>query len=233
MMMRDYHRRWDDPETVGQFADKSVGQFFRSETHFLKDIAENIDSVLDVGCAAGRFLDLLKHYRVAAPFTGIDVSPVSIALARKNYPQARFICEDALDCDLAGTFTLVNATGVLQHDPRFEAIIRRMLNWSARYVLFDVKFAAIADHIADIGVAYCGGAHRLHYIPLAPAKFLATLKKHADIARISFYGYETPLNDRTFLPEGIGPIASAGVLLEKGNRRLPELRIELPEFLQI
>jgi len=46
--MRDYHRRWDDPDAVGQFADKSVEQFFRSEIHFIKDVAENIDSVLDI-----------------------------------------------------------------------------------------------------------------------------------------------------------------------------------------
>ena len=231
--MRDYHRRWDDPDAVGQFADKSVEQFFRSEIHFIKDVAENIDSVLDIGCAAGRFIELLRHYGVTAPYTGIDISPVSIELARSNYPGARFICDDVLDCDLPETFTLVNATGVLQHDPRFELIIHRMLDWSARYVLFDVKFADIPDHIADIGVAYCGGTNRLHYIPLAPGKFLSRLRQYPDIVRISVYGYETPLNDRTVLPQAVGPIASAGILLEKGSRRPPEMHVELPTFLRV
>jgi SAM-dependent methyltransferase len=230
--VRDFHRRWEEPDVVGQFADKSIGQFFRSEIHFLNEIATDIESVLDVGCAAGRFIELLRHYRVTAPFTGIDVSSTSIELARSNYPRARFICGDALECDLTGSYSLVNATGVLQHDPRFESIIGRMLDWSSRYVLFDVKFADIADHITDIALAYCGGIHRAHYILLAPAKFLGWLGKRGGISRISVYGYQTPLNDRTVIPKDAGPVVSAGILLEKGDRRPPELRIELPAFLK-
>jgi len=230
--MRDYQQRWDDPDAVRQFSEKSVAQFFRSETYFLEAIAPDIDSVLDIGCAAGRFIELLRHYGVTAPYTGIDVSLASIDLGRANYPGTRFIGGDALDCELAETFRLVNATGVLQHEPRFDRMIDRMLQWSSRYVLFDVKFAAIADHIADMAVAYCGRSHRLHYILLSPTKFLAALRRRPEISRISIYGYETPLNDRTVVPHGVGPIVSAGVLLEKGGRRPAELKTELPAFLK-
>jgi len=231
MVPRDHHCRWDDKDAVEQFAHKSVGDFFRSETRFLKDIAGEIESVLDIGCAAGRFIELLAHYGIKPRFTGIDVSAASLRLARQAYPQALFIEADALECNLTKTYTLVNATGVCQHEPRFSALIPRMIDWSSRYVLFDVKFAALDEHLVDIERAYCGDVHRLYYILLSPTKFLGFLRRLPNLARISIYGYATPTNARTVVPQDIGTIVSAGVLLEKGGSVSPELSIELPEFL--
>jgi SAM-dependent methyltransferase len=231
--MRDQHRRWDEAEVIAQFAHKGVGDFFRSETRYLEEIAADIGSVLDVGCASGRFIELLRHYGVEPDFTGVDVSAASVAHACAAYPQARFIAGDALDLTLDATFDLVNATGVCQHEPRFETLIRRMVDWSARYVLFDVKLAPIDAHLIDIGRAYCGApGNRLHYMVLAPRLFCAFLQGLGGIGHISIYGYETPLNARTVIPKGIGPIVSAGVLLEKGSEKEADLRLELPSALQ-
>lgn len=230
--MSDQHRRWDEADVIAQFAHKGVGDFFRSETHFLEKIAAGIESVLDVGCAAGRFIELLRHYGVEPGFTGVDVSAASLARARTAFPQVRFIEGDALDLALDATFDLVNATGVCQHEPRFETLIRRMVDWSARYVLFDVKLAAVDEHVIDIGRAYCGApGSRLPYIVLAPRLFCDYLQSLSGIARISVYGYETPLNARTVIPKGVSPIVSAGVLLEKGHGAAG-LHLELPSALR-
>jgi SAM-dependent methyltransferase len=229
--MRDHHRRWDAKEAVEQFANKTAADFFRSETHFLDQIHINIHSVLDIGCAAGRFIALLEHYGAGPAYIGIDVSAASLALARAAYPQATFIEADALDCRLEGRFDLVNATGVCQHEPRFEHLIQRMLEWSARYVLFDVKLAAVDRHLVDIDRAYCGGEDRLYYIVLSPALLLETLKELAGPSRIAIYGYQTPTNARTVVPVGLGPIASVGVLIDKTPQAVPAVEVELPGFL--
>jgi SAM-dependent methyltransferase len=229
--MRDHQRRWDAAEAVDQFDRKSASDFFRSEKHFLDRIAKNVDSVLDVGCAAGRLLELFKHYGVEPVFTGIDVSTASLARARAAYPAARFIEGDAVDCTLDERFNLVNATGVLQHEPRFEDLIQRMLRWSSRYVLFDVKFARLDNHLVDIERAYSGGADRLYFIALAPSKFIKTLQQSAGSSAISIFGYETATNARTVVPADLGPIVSAGVLIDNSNSGSSSPHVELPSFL--
>jgi SAM-dependent methyltransferase len=230
--MRDYQQQWRDTDVVQQFASKAPADFFRSERKFLDSIATSIDNVLDVGCAAGRFIELLKSYGVNPRYTGIDLSDVSLAPARGAYPDARFIQADALDFAFGETFSLVNATGVCQHEPRFEALIQRMVGWSSRYVLFDIKLARIAAHLADIERSYCGIHHRSYFIVLAPGTFLTFLRGLHSISRISIFGYVTPLNAHTVVPEGLGPIVSAGVLLEKGTTDTPQLTLELPDFLR-
>jgi len=231
MTLRGDQKRWTEADAIEQFAHKTANDFFRSETYFLERIATEIDSVLDIGCAAGRMIELFARYGVKPRFTGIDLSPASIALARKNYPDSNFIDGDALDCEFGEPFALVNATGVFQHEQRFEALLDRMLYWSSRYVLFDVKLAAIDSHLIDIERSYCGGADRLFYIVLSPRQLLSKLRSLPGLSRISIYGYETPTNARTFVPGDLGPITSAGILLEKGPASAPELQVALPDSL--
>ena len=231
MTTSDHQRRWHHADAIAQFSGKSAADFFRSETHFLDSIATDITNVLDVGCATGRFIELLRHYGVDPAYTGIDITPASLVRARTLYPHARFIEADALDCEIDETFTLVNATGVCQHEPRFERLIERMLGWSSRYVLFDVKFAKRDRHLVDVDCAYCGTDDRLYYIVLSPDRFFETLKRLPHIAAISAFGYETPTNARTIVPADIGPIVSAGILLEKGRSAQPALQIDLPKSL--
>lgn len=226
----DHYRRWSDRDSVEDFAHKTATDFFRSETRFLDDIAREVGSVLDVGCAAGRFIELLHRYSSVANYLGIDLSAASVERGRADYPDAEFVLGNALDVEPGRTFDLVNATGVCQHEPRFEDLIGRMVGWSRRYVLFDVKLAAIEQHLVDLERAYCGREHRLYYILLALPRLLDFLSTIPDIARIRVFGYATPLNNRTILPPDVGTVYSAGVFLEKGRSGddAPEAEIDIP-----
>ncbi len=214
-MSGDHYQRWDDRDAVEEFAKKAPTDFFRSETVFLEEIAGQVDSVLDVGCAAGRYIELLNRFGIEAAYTGIDLSPSSIERGRAAYPDVEFVLGNALEIDPGRTFDLVNATGVCQHEPRFEDLIRQMIAWSRRYVLFDVKFAAIDDHLIDIERSYGGRENRLYFILLSLPPFLDFLKTIPGIGRIRIYGYVTPTNARTVVPENISVVHSAGVLLER------------------
>lgn len=55
--------------------------------------AEPPGTVLDVGCGAGDLLSRLPGW----DYIGVDASPDMIALARRRFPQARFIEADARD----------------------------------------------------------------------------------------------------------------------------------------
>ncbi len=233
-LSNDYYSRWSAPDCVRSFGDKDIGDFFQSETRFLSEIAPRVETVLDVGCASGRFLDLLRQWRENVSFTGVDISAANIANARKLYPEARFEHANALDFCPESKFDLVNATGVMQHEPRFEELIRNMLSWSDRFVLFDVKLAFIEQHIVDRLVSFAGeGADRLYFIILSYPGLRAFLKSLAGIARVSVYGYVTQLNERTHVPDHIGQLVSAGILIEKGEppRSGPKIEEALPDLI--
>jgi SAM-dependent methyltransferase len=231
-MVDHHHQRWAESGCVERFVGKGRNDFFASETRFIDRIGRELESVLDVGCASGRFIELLKCHRDDFRFCGIDIAEANITSAKQLYPWAEFHYGDALDFEPSGTFDLVNATGVIQHEPRFNSLIQRMLDWSSHYVLFDVKFAAIDRHLVDIDQASAGTHNRLYFIPLVPKLFLDWIRGLPGICGISVYGYPTSVNANVRLPSTIKQIVSAGVLLEKGSGPRRE-DIILPEGLLV
>lgn len=228
-MTDDPYRRWDDADAVDRFAAKQAEDFFRTETRFLAPIAGTLGSVLDVGCASGRFMELLASLGARPAYTGIDISPGQVASARALYPAATFHLGNALDLAIEGGFDLVNATGVMQHEPRFAALIARMIGWSRRFVLFDVKLSALDEDIVDIARAHAGTPENpLFFNVLSARRFLDRLRALEGIAAATVHGYVTAPNRSTTLPPEVTTLVSAGVLLERGEGPV-RLATELPE----
>jgi SAM-dependent methyltransferase len=232
--MANYYVRWSEADCVRSFSEKRAQDFFESERQLLHPIIHEITSVLDVGCASGRYADLLATLDPTIEgrldFHGIDISEASVASARESYPQYRFEMANALDYAPPCRFDLVNAIGVLQHEPRFDILIGRMLEWASKYVLFDVKLARVPDHLVDISRAYAGSAeNRLYFNLLNYERFLADLLRTPDIDAIRIYGYPTPINARTVVPVAIPEVVSAAVLLHKGAcDGQPKIEAQLP-----
>lgn len=234
-MIKDYYRRWSEPDCVRAFAEKNLAGFFESETRILQKVLPKVGSVLDVGCASGRFLDLLRSYGFDPDYTGIDISSANVDSARVLYPGKHFIHVNALEFVPKRKFDLVNATGVCQHEPNFESLIERMIEWSNRYVLFDVKLAEIESHVIDRDKAFAGSErNRLFFILLCYPALLEFLRGRSGLQRIEVFGYETPLNPRVTVPASVRRVVSAGILLEKGDAIsrdiAPEVSQHLPAF---
>lgn len=231
--MNEYHERWDDADCVSKFSEKKQTDFFKSEIYFIEKIVKDIDTVLDIGCASGRFIELLRCYRDNFEFFGIDIAENNIANARKLYSEYKFECINALDFQTEQTFDLVNATGVCQHEPEFESLITKMVMLSSRYVLFDVKLAKIDSHIVDQAISYSGKEHKLYFIMLSLTKLVEYLKTLSGISRIDIYGYITKPNKNTVTPDGFDDIVSANVMIYKGKPDVlgVECKYDIPEFL--
>lgn len=230
--MEEHYRRWQDPDLVERFASKGVEEFFQTETRFLEGHGGEISSVLDIGCASGRMLELLTRYTAQQDYTGVDIIPENIERARQLYPAAEFHLGNALDFYPGRRYDLVNATGVCQHEPRFEALIGHMLSLSDRYIMFDVKLAPVGKHVVDMNRSFCAvGENRLYFVLLAWRPFLDFLRGLPDVAEIDVFGYETPPSRATRLPSGVERIVSAGVYLVRGKAARPEIRVELPEWI--
>jgi len=228
----DHQDSWSLNSMVEKFAHKTAGDFFRSETHFMPAVAL-ARSVLDVGCASGRLIELLgSHLEPDFEFTGIDLVPSSIDRAEEQYPQHEFHAGDYLELGVAGPFDFINATGVVQHEPRYRQVIEQMINDANRWVLFDAKVAPIATDLIDRDRSYVTiEGTRLYFCVLAYEPFMAWLRGHERVGTVSVHGYQTEPNVRTVVPADLGPIASVGVLLSLGDNGTKPGEISLPDFL--
>lgn len=86
----------------------------------MRRLAENIqdrETILDVGCGNGRFLEAIKSKQVN--YLGVDNSSAMIELAKRNYPGQRFLIADILQLDTfpENNFSKVFCLAVLQHLP--------------------------------------------------------------------------------------------------------------------
>jgi SAM-dependent methyltransferase len=69
-------------------------------------------SVLDFGCGKGDLCGFLRKRGVACDYTGVDVHPGLIALAKAKHPDAQFLARDIEEQPLGRTFDVVVACGV-------------------------------------------------------------------------------------------------------------------------
>jgi SAM-dependent methyltransferase len=76
--------------------------------------------ILDIGCGPGTLL----HYLPQSGYLGFDLSPEYIALARKRFPEAHFVCERVSKFSLAEQhgFDVVLAIGIVHHLDDAEAV---------------------------------------------------------------------------------------------------------------
>jgi len=90
------------------------------EVRFLfDDYVEPGDKVLDLGCGNGRFFEVLKDKRV--DYIGVDFSEKLIEIAKKRFPEAKFLVADALNLPFPNNFfDKVYTISVFHHIPSEE-----------------------------------------------------------------------------------------------------------------
>jgi SAM-dependent methyltransferase len=90
----------------------------------------NNTRVLDVGCGFGHMLDYLKAWHIETHYTGIDIFPPFIEIAKQRHPGADFrvlnILEDSIDETWDWVF-LVGAFNVAPEKVNWWSYIQKML----------------------------------------------------------------------------------------------------------
>jgi SAM-dependent methyltransferase len=207
--------RWTRDDVVERYAHKTIDQYFESETHFLRKIMSNVSRVLDIGCASGRYYELLKQFNPSVNYTGLDVSEKSILSARSLHPACTFILANAVGYRPDAPYDLVNATGVVQHEAHCEELICAMVGMSQRYVLFDVKLSVMGKSCCDISQAFSGVGDAIVPFNVCDLGWLVRyLQQFPRMKKISMFGYRTSINAVTTVPSDIKRVFSAGVLCE-------------------
>jgi len=86
--------------------------------------------VLDIGCGGGRPIcaELAGQFHVI----GVDISPVQIAIARRNVPTGEFLCADIMRLDFTpGAFDAITSFYAIFHLPKEEhaELLARIHRW--------------------------------------------------------------------------------------------------------
>ena len=123
-----YNPDMDHKETVragyNNIADRYLAERTRDseDVQLLDDLIQRLPAhakLLDAGCGAGVPISQLlsKHFTV----TGVDFSEAQIELAKKNVPNARFLCEDMTKLDFPDdSFDGITSYYAIIHIPREE-----------------------------------------------------------------------------------------------------------------
>ena len=116
-------------------------ELYPSERRFIPWLAGESGSVLDVGCAAGGFAAIWRHWNRDLTYAGVDVSEPLVEAARRLHPDCRFEVADAA-CGLPfgdGEFDAVQALGWLHWEPRWERALGEMWRVCGGRLFFDVR----------------------------------------------------------------------------------------------
>ncbi|MFN4216055.1 MAG: class I SAM-dependent methyltransferase [Brevinematales bacterium] len=100
--------------------------------------------LLDVGCGVGSLYRYLKRLGIDCEYTGIDVLPEMIELARKYSPEGNFLCGDPFEKNwfFPQSFDVVYASGIFNLDVGkgksflFEAV-QQMEKWAKETLVFN------------------------------------------------------------------------------------------------
>lgn len=80
------------------------------------DKTDSNSKIIDIGCGCG-FLTNAIYEKGCNQIIGIDISPVSIAYAKKRYPDIMFLCDDICRANKVAQYDLALAVMVLNNMP--------------------------------------------------------------------------------------------------------------------
>lgn len=167
-----------DPRSLGWNKGRQTVRFT-----VLSEIGElQNSSLLDVGCGFGDLYGYLQKTGVNVRYTGCDINPDLITIAKQKYSDANFIVSDIKD--VRGIFDWVVALGVFEFKhPRMISLVRRTLN-----SMFDIARRGVAADFMSSYVDY-KGKEGFHASPEEMLKIAKSLSKRVSL-RHDYMPYE-------------------------------------------
>jgi SAM-dependent methyltransferase len=146
----DEQRAWASPESLDYYRRhrQKAEELYPSERFFLPEVLAQVDSMLDVGCAAGGFSEVARAFNPQVRYVGVDIVPAFIETARADHPHAEFAIGDGLAFSTGpGSFDLVHASGVLHLNMRYRDMIAAMWRQTRRFLLCDLRLTTGAAEV--------------------------------------------------------------------------------------
>jgi len=208
----DYWKSWSSTSAL-EFYKKHRGKrsdVYKSEKHFLQKILGPGTSILDVGCAAGGFYNVLRSYQPNISYTGVDISGEMIAEARKLHPDLHFEVGGGDDLPFQdNSFDMVMCLGTLHMVLNWREIIEERWRVAKGYLLFDLRLVEKGPTIEDIVKSYMkiafdgkwDGRSKVPYVTLnVKDAFSAINRLRPKPSKVESYGYFHPVSHMATTP---------------------------------
>jgi SAM-dependent methyltransferase len=222
------------PDLVAYYEDHRdrPEDLYPSEARFLPWLAQSARSVVDVGCAAGGFRDIWRHFAPGARYEGVDLSPVLVAAARRLHPDAEFHHGDVLEgIDLPDRRAdVVQALGWLHWIPEQERALFELWRLAGHFLFFDIRIVAdpAAAGIGRQRIALIGewdGKTETPYVTVAWSE-LARMLAALGPSEVFGYGYwGHPSDTARDVPNDV---CMATFVLVRGNGGPARVCLDLP-----
>ncbi|TAJ34883.1 MAG: class I SAM-dependent methyltransferase [Nitrospirae bacterium] len=236
----DPDKLWNHLSAVEFFAthrDTPDG-LYRSEARLLAELLAPGLRVLDVGCAAGSFLAVLRTYQPDLDYTGVDCSALMIDAARRRFPGVRFeVAEGDRLPFQDGSFDLVICTGgTLVTILRWREVLHECWRVTGDKFLFDLRVVANGENLEDVTrswvrLAFDGEPDQAPvapYVIINAATFYEAMSAFQPRpAHVRGFGYHHPVSEMATTPHREVCMVQIG-LTKQTIDRLPALQWDVP-----
>lgn len=141
-MLNKYYDSWSTSNSLEHYTHNrcKIDDLYESEKLFLPNMLKPDMKVLDVGCAAGGFYDIMKEIEPHIHYSGCDVSNELIKIAKHKYPNGVFFYANAthIPCD-NNSFDIVHSTGTLHMEEKYKESIKEIYCVSSSFSIIDLR----------------------------------------------------------------------------------------------
>ncbi len=218
---------WGSSGSIGFYTGHRNGpeDLYPSERFFLPRTLSMVSSCLDIGCAAGGFSNIMKHFNPNLKYTGIDIIPEFIEAAGKTYPDSEFCMSSGTNLPfIADSFELVFSTGILHLTFDYKEIVRSAYDVCSQYLLCDFRLTEGPEIIGEMNVDFINTGSDDHTLPYVVVNveellsFLSDLKPNPISIQAKGYFHPPSLMTRVSLDT----VIMAFFLIEKGSEATNE-----------
>lgn len=141
--MNNVKNSWSQKKIIKFISEnrKNYNNLYLGEKLLLDQFFKKNFSVLDIGCAQGGFINILKQKNKKFSYLGVDYNEEMLTIAKKEHPKHRFINIKKNDYSnyINKKFDLVIVFGILHLNKEWKKIIKEAYKLSKKYLIFDLR----------------------------------------------------------------------------------------------
>lgn len=136
------HKYWGLKPSIEYFKSKrkNINHLYEGERKIFSKVIFEKCSILDIGCAEGGFIKIIKSFVKNFDYTGVDVNRKMINLAKKKNPKHKFYEKnDFYQKFRYKKFDIVLILGLLHLNKEWKKILLKDSKFSKKYLIFDLR----------------------------------------------------------------------------------------------
>ena len=208
-----------------------IGLFnlYPTESWALLPTINECNSILDIGCADGNKLPICRKINKKINYTGFDLNPELIKIAKKKYKKdlkSNFYVNDINEIHnnlKFKKFDLIMSWAVFYSINNYKDLIKKLfITHTKKFLIFDLRFSQIRNDIIDLKKSYTfyeNENNKSPYIISSYRKFIkflrVDLKGHIKNAYISGYCFNPSKN--VWIRKDIKKPFICSIVLERGK----------------